>query len=92
MQQLGNDRIVDFQFGSDEAAYHLIIELYDRVSGDPRKVSGVGALAGFPGCSVGPLSSSVQLSCWPAHGGQGGCRPEVCAVAPVTRRLGFLAG
>ncbi|KAM6131338.1 LOW QUALITY PROTEIN: ribosome quality control complex subunit NEMF [Pterocles gutturalis] len=28
--QLGIDRIVDFQFGSDEAAYHLIIELYDR--------------------------------------------------------------
>lgn len=31
-KQLGVDRIVDFQFGSDEAAYHLIIELYDRVS------------------------------------------------------------
>ncbi|NXN07357.1 NEMF factor, partial [Indicator maculatus] len=30
--QLGIDRIVDFQFGSDEAAYHLIVELYDRVS------------------------------------------------------------
>ncbi|XP_066486559.1 ribosome quality control complex subunit NEMF [Tiliqua scincoides] len=30
VQQLGVDRIVDFQFGSDEAAYHLIIELYDR--------------------------------------------------------------
>ncbi|KAM6273504.1 ribosome quality control complex subunit NEMF [Porphyrio hochstetteri] len=28
--QLGMDRIVDFQFGSDEAAYHLIVELYDR--------------------------------------------------------------
>ncbi|XP_051478403.1 ribosome quality control complex subunit NEMF isoform X2 [Apus apus] len=28
--QLGIDRIVDFQFGSDEAAYHLVIELYDR--------------------------------------------------------------
>ncbi|KAM8921565.1 ribosome quality control complex subunit NEMF isoform 2-T2 [Pelodytes ibericus] len=28
--QLGVDRIVDFQFGSDEAAYHLIVELYDR--------------------------------------------------------------
>lgn len=25
------DRIVDIQFGSDEAAYHLIVELYDRV-------------------------------------------------------------
>uniref|UniRef100_H3DIP4 Ribosome quality control complex subunit NEMF n=1 Tax=Tetraodon nigroviridis TaxID=99883 RepID=H3DIP4_TETNG len=30
VQQLGNDRIVDIQFGSDEAAYHLIVELYDR--------------------------------------------------------------
>lgn len=32
VKQLGIDRIVDFQFGSDEAAYHLIVELYDRVS------------------------------------------------------------
>ncbi|KFO96625.1 Nuclear export mediator factor Nemf, partial [Calypte anna] len=30
VSQLGMDRIVDFQFGSEEAAYHLIIELYDR--------------------------------------------------------------
>nr|CAG32704.1 hypothetical protein RCJMB04_33f3 [Gallus gallus] len=30
VRQLGIDRIVDFQFGSNEAAYHLIIELYDR--------------------------------------------------------------
>ncbi|MGH0178586.1 UNVERIFIED_CONTAM: hypothetical protein FKN15_078050 [Acipenser sinensis] len=30
VKQLGVDRIVDFQFGSDEAAYHLIVELYDR--------------------------------------------------------------
>ncbi|XP_056666940.1 ribosome quality control complex subunit NEMF isoform X2 [Monodelphis domestica] len=30
VKQLGVDRIVDFQFGSDEAAYHLIIELYDK--------------------------------------------------------------
>ncbi|XP_003962785.2 nuclear export mediator factor Nemf isoform X1 [Takifugu rubripes] len=30
VKQLGNDRIVDIQFGSDEAAYHLIVELYDR--------------------------------------------------------------
>ncbi|XP_028293411.1 ribosome quality control complex subunit NEMF isoform X2 [Gouania willdenowi] len=30
IKQLGMDRIVDIQFGSDEAAYHLIIELYDR--------------------------------------------------------------
>jgi hypothetical protein len=31
MVQLGVDRIVDFTFGSNEAAYHLILELYDRV-------------------------------------------------------------
>lgn len=30
VRQLGVDRIVDLQFGSDEAAYHLILELYDR--------------------------------------------------------------
>ncbi|XP_067222943.1 ribosome quality control complex subunit NEMF-like isoform X2 [Chanodichthys erythropterus] len=30
VKQLGVDRIVDMQFGSDEAAYHLILELYDR--------------------------------------------------------------
>lgn len=30
MQQLGSDRILDFQFGIDDAAYHLILELYDR--------------------------------------------------------------
>uniref|UniRef100_A0A3P9I5L2 Ribosome quality control complex subunit NEMF n=1 Tax=Oryzias latipes TaxID=8090 RepID=A0A3P9I5L2_ORYLA len=30
IKQLGIDRIVDMQFGSDEAAYHLIVELYDR--------------------------------------------------------------
>ncbi|NXP40247.1 NEMF factor, partial [Leiothrix lutea] len=28
--QLGIDRIVDLQFGSEQAAYHLIVELYDR--------------------------------------------------------------
>ncbi|XP_060736279.1 ribosome quality control complex subunit NEMF-like [Tachysurus vachellii] len=30
VKQLGVDRIVDLQFGSEEAAYHLIVELYDR--------------------------------------------------------------
>ncbi|XP_077394713.1 ribosome quality control complex subunit NEMF [Festucalex cinctus] len=30
VKQLGIDRIIDLQFGSDEAAYHLIVELYDR--------------------------------------------------------------
>ncbi|KAK3092818.1 hypothetical protein FSP39_007530 [Pinctada imbricata] len=28
--QLGADRIIDLQFGSNEAAYHVILELYDR--------------------------------------------------------------
>uniref|UniRef100_A0A4W4EP04 Ribosome quality control complex subunit NEMF n=1 Tax=Electrophorus electricus TaxID=8005 RepID=A0A4W4EP04_ELEEL len=30
VKQLGVDRIVDLQFGSEEAAYHLVVELYDR--------------------------------------------------------------
>ncbi|XP_023950258.2 ribosome quality control complex subunit NEMF homolog [Bicyclus anynana] len=30
LNQLGVDRIVDLQFGSGEAAYHVILELYDR--------------------------------------------------------------
>lgn len=30
LQQLGIDRVVDLQFGSGEAAYHVILELYDR--------------------------------------------------------------
>lgn len=30
LKQVGSDRIVDLQFGSNEAAYHIIIELYDR--------------------------------------------------------------
>lgn len=30
ISQLGMDRIVDLQFGSGEAAYHVILELYDR--------------------------------------------------------------
>ena len=32
VRQLGVDRIVDFQFGSGEAAYHLILELYSQVT------------------------------------------------------------
>lgn len=31
VEQLGVDRIVDLTFGSGEAAYHVILELYDRV-------------------------------------------------------------
>lgn len=27
---MGLDRIVQFQFGTGEAAYHVILELYDR--------------------------------------------------------------
>eukprot|EP01137_Pigoraptor_chileana_P019675 Opistho-2@81013 len=30
MRQLGADRVVDLQFGSGEAAYHVIVELYDK--------------------------------------------------------------
>ncbi|KAJ9582431.1 hypothetical protein L9F63_003229 [Diploptera punctata] len=30
LKQLGMDRIVDLQFGTGEAAYHVILELYDR--------------------------------------------------------------
>lgn len=30
LTQLGVDRIVDFQFGMNDAAYHIILELYDR--------------------------------------------------------------
>ncbi len=28
--QVGQDRIVNLQFGTGEASYHVIIELYDR--------------------------------------------------------------
>jgi len=30
LKQMGMDRIVDLQFGTGEAAYHVILELYDR--------------------------------------------------------------
>ncbi|KAH9381701.1 hypothetical protein HPB48_011969 [Haemaphysalis longicornis] len=30
LEQLGADRVVDMQFGTGEAAYHVILELYDR--------------------------------------------------------------
>lgn len=30
LTQMGTDRIIDFQFGTGEAAYHVILELYDR--------------------------------------------------------------
>lgn len=30
IKQVGIDRVVDIQFGINEAAYHIIIELYDR--------------------------------------------------------------
>lgn len=30
LTQIGVDRMIDLQFGSGEAAYHVILELYDR--------------------------------------------------------------
>ncbi|XP_011502657.1 PREDICTED: nuclear export mediator factor NEMF homolog [Ceratosolen solmsi marchali] len=30
LRQVGADRIIDLQFGSSQAAYHIILELYDR--------------------------------------------------------------
>lgn len=30
LTQIGMDRIIDMQFGSGEAAYHIILEVYDR--------------------------------------------------------------
>lgn len=30
LRQLGTDRIIDLQFGTGEAAYHIILELYDK--------------------------------------------------------------
>ncbi len=32
VRQLGVDRIVDFTFGTGEATYHIILELYSQVS------------------------------------------------------------
>ena len=31
VRQLGVDRVVDFTFGSGEATYHIILELYSQV-------------------------------------------------------------
>lgn len=30
LTQVGMDRIIDLQFGSGEAAYHILLEVYDR--------------------------------------------------------------
>lgn len=30
LKQVGVDRIIDMQFGANECAYHVILELYDR--------------------------------------------------------------
>lgn len=30
LSQIGVDRMIDLQFGSGDAAYHIILELYDR--------------------------------------------------------------
>jgi predicted ribosome quality control (RQC) complex YloA/Tae2 family protein len=40
VRQLGVDRIVDFVFGSGEAQYHLILEMYSQVGG-PWRAGGV---------------------------------------------------
>lgn len=32
IKQLGVDRIVDFQFGTGDARFHLILELYSQVN------------------------------------------------------------
>ena len=36
VRQLGVDRVVDFVFGSGEATYHLILEMYSQVSREGR--------------------------------------------------------
>ena len=69
VRQLGVDRIVDFQFGSGEAAYHLILELYSQVM----DCMAVGSKQGL----VAVLLSCQKLRClrgclW------GGSRPEAC--------------
>lgn len=44
VRQLGNDRIVQLQFGSGDAAYHIILELYDRVRNHIARVPKAAAL------------------------------------------------
>lgn len=75
MKQLGIDRIVDFQFGSDEAAYHLIIELYDRVSRERMSETGAWRQSLSSTClpkkrcffppkvSFGKYSTLVSITC-----------------------------
>ena len=59
MSQLGVDRVVDLQFGSNEAAYHIIIELYDRVSGEGGREGGREGGAGRAG--EGERGSEFEL-------------------------------
>ena len=40
VRQLGVDRIVDFVFGSGEATYHLILEMYSQVGALRRRLAG----------------------------------------------------
>jgi len=62
VEQLGVDRIVDLTFGSAEAAYHVILELYDRVS---IRSSGVDIRSG----GVDIRSSGVDIrSSWEIAG------------------------
>jgi hypothetical protein len=60
VRQLGVDRIVDFVFGSGEATYHLILEMYSQVGALHRRLAGrlavllAGWLAGWlAGCAAG---------------------------------------
>ncbi len=53
IKQLGVDRIVDFQFGSGEARYHLILELYSQVGLQAHILAGGSVVASCePGTCV----------------------------------------
>ncbi|NWT24661.1 NEMF factor, partial [Cardinalis cardinalis] len=64
VRQLGVDRIVDLQFGSEQAAYHLILELYDRVSS---LLSGSLCSGPFCSASQGYFLLSITFFPWPAE-------------------------
>ena len=53
VRQLGVDRIVDLTFGSGEATYHIILELYSQVS--------AGSYCGLVICSNGTYWRRSQL-------------------------------
>jgi hypothetical protein len=58
IKQLGVDRIVDFQFGSGDARYHLILELYSQVLLQAQLLA-----RGFVVASCEPVLSSVMHIC-----------------------------